>query len=102
MAQAISTNKHLTAADVLNMFADTDRRFKETARQFEETDKRFKETDKQLKRTDKKINALTSRWSFPFPSFSSSLKSATVIIPFRSFALASSPIILLILSPISD
>ena len=39
--------------------------------------------------------------SLPLPSLSSSLKSATSMTPLRSFALASRPMILLILSPIS-
>ena len=108
MAQAISTNAHLTVADVLNMFAETDRRFKETDRQFKESDRKFeqtirelkemfaktdkqlektdkqmKETDKQLKRTDKKINALTSRWgdfveSFVAPSVEKMFKKREI------------------------
>ena len=55
MEQIIPTNENITVADVLNMFAETDRRFKETARQFAETDKRFKETDKKFEETDKKF-----------------------------------------------
>ena len=39
--------------------------------------------------------------SLPLPSLSASLKSATSITPLRSFASASLPMILLILSPIS-
>ena len=42
----MATAKKVTFQDVVNMFAETDKRFKESQR---ESDKRFKETGKQIK-----------------------------------------------------
>ena len=48
-------SEELTYQQVLNLFAETDRKFAETDRKFAETDRKFAETDRKFAETDRKI-----------------------------------------------